>query len=115
MIKDKKSAATCSKPDTPVLITAREKSAMRYMAGYIAVKLIRKYSIAKPSAPDDIKHKRKLILKVLHAMKAEDQPVPNAIDSISDYSRLWSDLIDRGGLYHINDDVSFYVYVMLST
>ncbi len=74
------------------------------------------YQLAEPSAPDDIKHKRKLILKVLHAMKAEDQPVPNAIDSISDYSRLWSDLIDRGGLYHINDDVSFYVYnVVLST
>ena len=30
---------------------------------------------------------------------------PPGVETLDDYTRLWSELIDRGGLYHINDDV----------
>ena len=36
-------------------------------------------------------------------MSATGQTI--AVESLSDYTRLWSELIDRGGLYHINDEV----------
>ena len=38
---------------------------------------------------------------VLTEMKAVDQP--GEPESMLDYTKLWSDLIDQGGLYHINE------------
>ena len=37
-------------------------------------------------------------------MKAADQP--EDVNSLSDYTRLWTDLIDRGGLYHVTNEVN---------
>ena len=37
-------------------------------------------------------------------MKAVDQP--GEPDSVLEYTKEWSELIDRGGLYHINDMVN---------
>ena len=34
---------------------------------------------------------------------AVDQP--GEPESVLDYTKLWSDLIDRGGIYHINEEV----------
>ena len=42
-------------------------------------------------------------MRVLTDMKAVDQP--GEPESVLDYTKLWSDLIDRGGLYHINEEV----------
>lgn len=39
-------------------------------------------------------------------MKPEEQP--GEITSILDYTRLWSELIHRGGLYHVNDEVCYF-------
>ena len=35
-------------------------------------------------------------------MKADDG---DCVNSVEDYTRLWIEQIDRGGLYHIGDDV----------
>ena len=42
-------------------------------------------------------------MRVLMGMKAADQG--GEPDSILEYTKAWSELIDRGGLYHINDKV----------
>ena len=43
-------------------------------------------------------------MKVLTSMKAKNQP--GEPESVLDYTTLWAELIDRGGLYHINDQVT---------
>ena len=52
--------------------------------------------------------KRELFVRVLSQMKAEHQPCEN--ESLSDYTRTWSEMIDRGGIYHINDEVCWIAY-----
>ena len=42
-------------------------------------------------------------------MCAEQQP--ELVESVEDYSKQWSELIDRGDLYHINDKVSTFYQV----
>ena len=44
-----------------------------------------------------------LFERVLKEMKAVDQP--GEPESVLEYTKLWSDLIDQGDLYHINDEV----------
>ena len=83
-------------------LTNLKKSAVRYMAGYVAITLLKRYR--KPSARPEVQLKHKLFIAVLGRMSADNQP--ESIDSLEDYSRLWSELIDHGGLYHINDQYS---------
>jgi len=92
-------------------LTIREKSAIRYVAGYVAVTLLKRYR--KPSSNPEVQLKRDLFVSVLRRMSAEHQP--ESVDSLADYSRLWSELIDRGGLYHINDKVHVYMCVQLQS
>lgn len=82
-------------------LTMIESNAVRYMSGFVAVSLLKKYR--KPTKHTQLKVKRALFVRVLSRMKAVDQP--GEPTSVLDYTRLWSDLIDRGGLYHINDEV----------
>jgi len=79
----------------------RQKNADCYMAGYVAVTLLKRYK--KDSKNDKIRLKRKFFVSVLKAMSAEHQP--ENVESFEDYSTLWSELIDRDGLYHIGDQV----------
>ena len=72
------------------------------MAGYVSIKLLKKYQ--KPTKHEELKIKHQFFVKVLRQMQATDQP--GDVDTLSDYTRLWSELIDRGGLYHISDEVS---------
>ena len=53
------------------------------------------------------KQKYDLFVQLLGGMKAADQP--EDVNSLSDYSRLWTDLIDRGGLYHIRYEINVCV------
>ena len=82
-------------------LTSTEISGMRYMAGYIAVKLLRKYW--KRTKKEELQRKHEIFVKVLKRMKATGQP--GEPDSLHEYSTLWSELIDRGEIYHMNDDV----------
>ena len=90
------SAASSVRP-----LTALESNGLRYMAGYVAVSLLKKYR--KPSKHPQVQLKRTLFVRVLIGMRAVDQP--GEPDSPLDYSKVWSELIDRGGLYHIDDKV----------
>lgn len=82
-------------------LTTIECNAIRYMAGYVAVSLLKK---AKKSTKNiALRRKRQFFVEVLERMKALQQPGES--DSVLEYTTHWSELIDRGGLYHINDDV----------
>ncbi len=87
-------------------LTTLESNAVRYMAGYVAVSLLKKYR--KPSKNIKVQEKRSLFVKVLSQMKCTNQP--GEPTTAYEYSKLWSELIDRGGLYHINDKVNTIIY-----
>ena len=97
----KKQSTASSQANSVRPLTAMESNAVRYMSGYVAVSLLKKYS--KPTKHPQLKVKRALFVRVLTEMKAVDQP--GEPESVLDYTKLWSDLIDRGGLYHINEEV----------
>ena len=82
-------------------LTLFEKNAVRYMAGYIAVKLMKKFR--KYCKNPTLRSKHELFLCILKKMKAKDQP--GEPESVLDYTTLWLELVDRGGLYHIDDNV----------
>lgn len=78
--------------DSP--LTMWEKSAIRYLAGCVAIKLLKWYR--KPSKPEQVQFKCKLFVRVLSTADH-----PDTFESVEDYTRLWSELIDCGGLYHL--------------
>ena len=68
------------------------------MSGNVAVSLLKKYR--KPTKHPQLKGRA--VVRVLTEMKAVDQP--GEPESMLGYTKLWSDLIDQGGLYHINEE-----------
>ena len=74
------------------------------MAGYVAVSLLKRF---KKSKNKHVQLKRDLFVPVLRSMRAEQQP--SSVSSIEEYTQVWSNLIDRAGLYHINDKVCSYM------
>ena len=92
---------TTQKSFTSNQLTVREQNAIRYMAGYIAIKLQKRYKCH--SSNPTLQKKHKIFVAVLTKMTADNQPP--GVETLDDYTRLWSELIDRGGLYHINDEV----------
>ena len=91
----------CTHRNVLAPLTMRERSAIRYMAGFVTIKLLKPYR--KPSKHVQVQFKCQLFVWVLKRMSAADQS--DTVDSVDDYTRLWSELIDHGGLYHINDEV----------
>jgi len=102
MIGNKKFKAQCNeKKESLHPLTDMEMNTVRYMAGYVAVNLLKKCrTTTKNSA---LQTKRHLFTKVLGKMKALQQP--GEPDTVLEYTTYWSELIDRGGLYSISDDV----------
>ena len=80
------------------------------MAGYVAVSLLKRFK--KKSKNKHVQLKRDLFVQVLRSMRAEQQP--SSVSSVEEYTQVWSDLIDRGGLYHINDEVCWYMHLSLT-
>ena len=85
----------------------REENVLRYMSGYVAVKLLKKYR--KGSANTKTKRKWKYFVRVLEEMKSDEQLL-NFQDTLDDYitPRNGASTFDRGGLYHIKPEVSSY-------
>ena len=110
MLKNKADAKSVNEGEPVPPLTIREQSAIRYMAGYVAFKLLKRYG--KPSTHPQIQLKRRHFVHVLKGMKAANQP-DTMSESLSDYTSLWSELIDRGGLYHINDKVCTVLTTLL--
>ena len=72
-------------------LTAMESTASS-LEVYVAVSLLKK--CRKPTKHPQLKVKRAQFVLVLTEMKAVDQP--GEPESMLDYTKLWSDLIDRG-------------------
>ena len=87
-------------------LTLREQNIVYYMSGYISVKLIKRFKKRSPNKL--IQQKWQMFVCVLRRMRAENQP--DDVDTPEDYTRVWSDQIDRGGLYQIKPEV-FIVHV----
>ena len=81
--------------------TSIESNAIRYMARYVVFTLHKRNR--KPTKNHELKEKQPVCVKILEKMKTSD--LHGEVDTIHEYTRLWSELIDRGGLYHINDKV----------
>jgi len=72
-------------------LNKREKNAVRYMAGYVAVSLLKRFK--KKSKNKHVQLKQDLFVPVLRSMRAEQQP--SSVSSIKEYTQVWSDLTDR--------------------
>ena len=90
-----------------VAISASTANAVRYMAGYVVISFPKKFN--RPVKKAVFQDKRMIYMRVLSRMKAENQPTDVA--SLSDCTKLWSELIDRGGIYHISDEVGAHIHL----
>ena len=96
------SSQTAAPSNQPVVLTVREENAIRYMAGYVATKLKKKFQ--KRTKHPELQKKRNLFVQVLKSMEADHQM--DGIECVGDYTTEWKELIDRGGLYKVKDEVS---------
>lgn len=71
---------------SPLAMTPREENGVRYMAGYVAVKMKKKY----PAYAD--------FFKSIH-ISLDD----GLIDTVQDYTKIWTEQVDRRGLFHVKD------------
>ena len=76
---------------TPHCLTNREGNAVRYMAGYVVMKLRKKY------------RKHHLYARVLDTLKTNLDE--SSVVSLDDYTHVWVEQRDRGGLCHVSDDL----------
>ena len=69
---------------------------------------------AEKRSTNIVQQKRQIFLGVLRRVRADNQP--GNIDTPDDYTRVWADQIDRGGLYQIKPEVNIvHVHVDVST
>ena len=97
------------KPEQAVDLTplsAREQNVVFYMSGYVALKLLKRFR--KKSDSKAVEEKNRIFVKILSKMQANQQV--QDIKSIDDYTREWSEQIDRGSLYHIKSEVCFCIH-----
>ena len=85
-------------------LSAREKNAIRYMAGYVMIKLKKKFQ--RKLKKQRTKHQ--LFVRILKQMKAPD--VSKDISSLNDYSHLWMEQVDRGGLLLVSIEVCAFTF-----
>lgn len=103
--------------NSEVALTLREQNAVRYMAGYVAIKLNKKFQ--KKAKHPELRRKWEFFVQVLSSMEADQQV--DDVESIEDYTSTWVDLIDHGGLYQVKDEVIYgasrfrYAYMCLHT
>ena len=77
----------------------------------MAVKLLTRFR--KKSDSKAVEEKNRIFVKILSKMQANQQV--QDIKSIDDYTREWSEQIDRGGLYHIKSEVYFAYIIFVTT
>ena len=86
-----------------VELTRAEENALRYAAGYVCKQDSKKLK----SSTDPSKQDLFLCMEMLRCDSAVDSECETSEDS-----SLWMDIIDRGGLWHIKDDVFPVFYAM---
>ena len=96
--------------DSNIKLSEREENVVRYMSGYVVVKLLKKYKNRSSNARCNTKWKS--FVRVLEKMQAESQPLYGDIDTVEDYSEAWSEHIDRGGLFHVKQELYEVILLM---
>ena len=97
----------CSRKDNssvlhnPRPLTVAEKNTERYVAGYVVVSLLGK--ARKRAKSDALRRKRHLFVRVLEKMQATHHP--GEPDTPLEYTTYWMELVDRGGLFKVSDEV----------
>ena len=86
IVKQLTSTPSESASTSPQPLTDREENVVRYMAGYVIVKLKKRY---------------RKYASVLESMKTGFDD--SSIETLQDYTRVWVEQRDRGGLCHVND------------
>lgn len=77
-------------------VTENEEQALRYCAGYIPFKLLRRYKKMKKTETSNI------FIETLDSWKARNDMQS---DNLEYYTQQWLQKQERGGLFHINDNV----------
>ena len=78
-------------------LSIREKNVVRYIAGYVIRKLKDRYKEIR-GRNEEVKKNREQFIKILTVMES------NTELEDSHFAGEWTELIDRGGLYHVTDD-----------
>ena len=99
----KKKILAQKKDVSTTMLTMRERNAIRYMAGYVAFQLKRRFT--KKATNPSLQKKRQLFVRVLDGMQVQNEI--EGITSVEDYTTTCVEITDRGGLYKINDKVLF--------
>jgi hypothetical protein len=88
-------------------LSCEEENAIRYAAGYVVRKFKKRYEV---KGPVDVVHCL-LLLEEGSEMDNDD----GADYSFQEYTKIWMNLIDRGGLFKVNDvTYSFFLELELS-
>lgn len=90
-----KSALPSAATHAVAALSEREKNGIRYMAGYVVLKLVKKFTRTCTS------EKHKAFVRILNSLKARDQDVP----VLEDYTTAWVEQVNRGGLCLIKKEV----------
>ena len=81
-----------------VTMSADELNVIRYVSGYVARQLLRKYEKKSGEVHDQ------------HVICLSEMAVEGEGSDLLSYTRKWMEIVNRGGLFPINDD-SFQLFV----
>lgn len=89
-------------------LTCEEDNAVRYAAGYVAMKLLKKYKkLTTTTAANYVECLSNMTMVTSETCREE---------SFYDYTLEWISNVDRGGLFYINDDTfSFFKAIEIQT
>lgn len=82
-------------------LSPSEQQTVRYVGGYVAFTLKKNLKTVTPEG--------KMIEKLINSWGNADDDSLNSELSLLEYTKTWVDVVNRGGLFQIND--SFYVFI----
>ena len=83
-------------------LKAEEEQALQYVAGYIPMKLKKKYA----KQPDNVR-----ALKYIECPHAMNEEKGDDVEFLQ-YTKLWVEQVNRGGLFQVNDDTYLFFRAM---
>ena len=86
-----------------ITLSLVEQNAVRYAAGFVVRKLLKKHHRNESPAANACG-------SCLKEMTAEDNPDCSQTGSFNDYRRIWISMTDRGGLTHVNN-LTFSIFI----
>ena len=91
-------------------LSLREKNVIRYVAGYVILKLRNKVSKRRKRTVDS---KEQWFYSILTSSSMPDTSMCHLFSSIEEYTEQWVEQRARGGLYSINEEVQMHVYAYM--